>query len=95
MNRRHRRDFLKGAVASLGLAGTVAAGDDSPRPRQHNEAAAEALTAAARARFGKHLSETQAKSVRTSIMRGLQAAEAMKRVQLQNSDEPDFVFFAD
>ncbi|MBY0524382.1 MAG: hypothetical protein K2R98_13330 [Gemmataceae bacterium] len=57
--------------------------------------AAEALTDIARARYGKDLTTEQVKAIKTSIYRRQSAANLLKKVKLQNGDEPSFVFRAD
>lgn len=96
MNVRHnRRQFLKGAAAATLLTAPLQAGEN--RAQQDNAATtpAEALSAFARARFGRHMTEEQMKSVQRGISQSLSSADTIKRTRLENSDEPDFVFFAD
>lgn len=99
--KKNRREFVKGvalaAAAPLAMAGTdaavLAAGEDPPKdPRALT---AQALAQVVRARFGKHLSEAQLKSIQQTIAQHQLGAEAMKRVRLENGDEPAFIFSAD
>ncbi|MBI3408812.1 MAG: twin-arginine translocation signal domain-containing protein [Planctomycetes bacterium] len=97
--RRNRRQFLKGAAAATLLAAPLPAPIQAGESRAQQENAAptpaEALTALARARFGRHMTEEQLKSVQRGITQSLSSADTIKRTRLENSDEPDFVFFAD
>jgi len=97
--RKNRREFHKTigvlAAGSLGLTALEAgaatpAGDGNPRT-----VAAAALMDIIRARYGKFLSEDQLKRVRQKIVGNVSTAESLRRVPLQNSDEPAFVFRAD
>lgn len=91
-----RRDFLESAawaaVPAVGLAATAQAVAQEPNA---NAETARLLTEMLRARYGKQLSEEQFKSLRQKIAGQLVSADALKRIALRNSDEPDFVFFAE
>jgi hypothetical protein len=56
---------------------------------------AEALTDVARIRWGRHLSGEQLGEIAKALDGRLKGAEAMKKVNLTNADEPDVVFFAE
>jgi len=99
MSQKDRREFHKTigllAAGSLGLPALEAgaaqsAGDGNPRT-----VAATALMDIIRARYGKFLSEDQLKRVRQKVLGNVSTAESLRRVPLQNSDEPAFVFRAD
>ena len=97
--RKNRREFHKAigilAAGSLGLtslptAAAQPAGEGTPRT-----VAAAALMDIIRSRYGKFLSEDQLKRVRQKVLANLSVADRMRRVALQNADEPAFVFHAD
>jgi hypothetical protein len=97
--RKDRREFHKTigllATGTLGLAALEAdaaqpAGDGNPRT-----VAAGALMDIIRSRYGKFLSEDQLKRVRQKVLGNQSTAESLRRIPLQNSDEPAFVFRAD
>src|SRR5271165_4401510 len=54
--------------------------------------AADALTDMVRSRHGKELTGLQLAAIKQSIYRKQYACELLKKVKLQNSDEPVFVF---
>lgn len=64
-----------------------AAGDDL-------DALAKALADVVRTQFGKRLGEADLTAVTRQIRNGLERAAAMRKVELANGDEPDFVFSA-
>src|SRR5262249_34916409 len=97
--RNSRREFHKAigllAAGTLGLTPPQAgaaqpASDGNPRT-----VAAAALMDIIRARYGRFLSEEQLKRVRQKVLANLSMSESLRRVALQNSDEPAFVFRAD
>ena len=93
--RTNRRRFLKACAAgAIPLAVTSAAAQDQPAPTAPDTPAA-ALTAFARLRFGKHLTDAQVKVVQQEITSSLRLAESLKREALEPGDEPAFVFLAD
>ncbi len=65
----------------------VAAGDDL-------DALARALADVVRTQFGKRLGDADLATVTRQIRSGLERAAAMRKVELANDDEPDFVFSA-
>ena len=84
------------AAAPLAAASAPpAARADKPKPANPIQAAADALTEAARIRYGKHLNDDQVNEVQASLTRTLYIAERMKQVKLQNSDEPAVIFSAE
>ncbi len=88
-----RRDF----VAALAV---LAASTSDPALAQvakapDAKAYADALDVVIRYRFGMHLSEEQLKRVHASAMRGRANADAMKKVQLANGEDPVEAFRAD
>jgi hypothetical protein len=64
-------------------------------PPDPNTEIAQALTAIARARYGKHLTDEGQKVVRRRIGSELRSAAQLKRIKLKNGDEPAFIFRAD
>ena len=93
--RKDRRAFHKTvgllAAGSLGLTSLEAAQPAESDPRG---AAAAALMDIIRTRYGKFLSEDQLKRVRQKVLGNLSSAENLRRIPLQNSDEPAVVFRA-
>jgi hypothetical protein len=82
---------LGAGAVSMGKAGwepaLAAAGDDI-------EALAEALGEVVRAQYGSRLTKSELTTIIRQIRNGLERAEAMRKVELANGDEPDFVFSA-
>ena len=89
-----RREFAA-AVALLAAAPLAALAADKKPEVDPLTAAGEALAAAARARFGKHLTAEQLVEVEKSIRAGVFRAELLKKIPLANGDEPAFAFSAD
>ena len=87
-----RRRFLKGAtVAPVILTSSALTAAQEPEA----PSVVHSLTDIVRRRYGKHLTETQIKSVQAAIQGDLASSEALKRVRLENGDEPAFVFVPD
>lgn len=55
---------------------------------------AKALAGVVRAQYGSRLAEADVTAITRQIRNGLERAEAMRKVELANGDEPDFVFSA-
>ncbi len=90
-----RREFAQ-ALAVLAAAGAPAAAlaaDEKELPNAKEYA--EALNIVIRYRFGKHLSEEQIKRVQASVLRGRFSADALKRIEIANGDDPVAAFRAD
>ena len=58
------------------------------------DALAEALAGALRVQYGDRLSEADIATVTRHVRAALDRAEQMRKVELANGDEPDFVFAA-
>ena len=58
------------------------------------DALARALADAVRARYGSRLSDTDLATVTRQIRNALERAQQMRKTDLANGDEPDFVFSA-
>ncbi len=58
------------------------------------DALAQALGEVVRARYGSRLSEADLVAITRQIRNGLERADEVRRVELANGDEPDFVFSA-
>jgi hypothetical protein len=56
------------------------------------DALARALAAVVRAQYGDRLSAADLESVTRQIRQALDRAEQMRKIELANGDEPDFVF---
>ena len=97
--RKDRRAFHKTigllAAGSLGLPALEAGAAQPASEGDPRKVAAGALMEIIRSRYGKFLSEDQLKRVRQKILGNLSIAESLRRIPLQNSDEPAFVFQAD
>jgi hypothetical protein len=90
-----RREFAK-ALAVLAAAGAAPAALAADEPALPNaKEYAEAINVVVRYRFGKHLSEEQLKRVQASLLRGRFSADALKRVEVANGDDPAAAFRAD
>jgi hypothetical protein len=87
-----RREFH--AALALLAAASLGAGADE-KPADPLAATADALAAAVKARYGKHLTAEQLAEVEKSVRNGVLRAESMKKVKLTNADEPAFAFSAD
>lgn len=74
-------------AAAPGAAGGTAGPGDL-------DALAEALASAVRAQYGDRLSEADLATVTRQVRAALDRAEQMRKVELANGDEPDFVFSA-
>lgn len=55
---------------------------------------AEAYEEVARARFGKHVEDTQWERIRRDLDGNVRAADRLRESKLKNADEPDFIFIA-
>ncbi|MGH7339212.1 MAG: hypothetical protein ACREKH_01850 [Candidatus Rokuibacteriota bacterium] len=68
-----------------------------PSEDEKKEPSAEAkrLGEIAKVRFGQHLNEEQLKSLVEALDGGLQSGQRLRKLGLQNADEPDFLFRAD
>ena len=88
----HRRRFLK-TVAAAALAPVADATADAGEPAA--AAPAQALGDYVRARFGENLTATQLDAARTAINDTLRTADTIKRIALENAEEPAMVFLAE
>jgi hypothetical protein len=85
-----RREFgLTLAALAAGQLASDQARGQGPDPQA---VAVDALTDMVRSRHGKDLTAEQVRAIKLSIARKQYAAELLKKVKLQNSDEPVFVF---
>jgi len=92
-----RREFTRNlailvAAPLLAPSGAIAADE---KPADPVAATADALTEAARARFGNILPEEHLNKIRESIRGKVLSGQFMKKPKLQNGDEPAFSFRAD
>jgi hypothetical protein len=97
--RNDRREFHKTvgllAAGSLGLTALEAGAAQPANESNPRTVAAAALMDIIRSRFGKFLNEDQLKRVRQKVLGNLSIAESLRRIPLQNSDEPAVIFRAD
>ena len=82
------------AVAHGGLSSAARLVADE-KPPDLLTVAAEALSAATKARYGKHLTEEQLAEVQKAVKAGVFRAELLKKYPLANGDEPASAFSAD
>ncbi len=91
----NRRSFLR-TVPAVAIAATVPpAMAQTPPPAAPNDpltAQANALAEVARLKFGSYLKEGDLNDIKRVIERNLRYGEALAKVPLSNSDEPDFMF---
>ena len=94
-NRSSRRKFLQ--TAAVGAAALTPATLTQAQAAQATDppSVVQSLTDIVRRRYGKHLTEAQIKNVQTAIQGDLVSADALKRVRLENGDEPAFTFVPD
>ena len=84
------------AAAVLGQAAPAPTPTPTPVPTPEvPSSVAEALTEVVRIRWGKHLSGEQLGNIAKALDGRIKGAEAMRKVNLSNADEPDVVFFAE
>jgi hypothetical protein len=76
---------LAGVSSGVGAAATMPA---------DRGALAKALAGVIRAQYGDRLGEADLAAVTRQIENGLERAEKVRKVNLANGDEPDFVFSA-
>ena len=98
-----RRQFalrMVGAVAAVPLAVSLAQSQTPPAPQPSPPTnpspspVAVALLEVAKARFGQYLTPEEHERVLSSLNGSVGAADRLRTVKLQNSDEPDSVFSA-
>ncbi|HYC31778.1 MAG TPA: hypothetical protein VEB59_05775 [Gemmatimonadales bacterium] len=108
MTEMNRREFAESVLVAalvpvLGAAAPAASGRrwmETPAVREALEAGgdldalADALAAVVRAQYGERLGPEDLTTVTRQIRSALGRAEDMRRVELANGDEPDFVFTA-
>jgi hypothetical protein len=87
-----RREF--GAALALLAAASLGVGADE-KPADALALTADALAAAVKARYGKHLTEEQLAEVQKAVKAGVFRAELLKKYPLANGDEPASAFSAD
>jgi hypothetical protein len=97
-----RRDFARtlivtaAASAAAATAPPLAVADDPPKPKLEGvPAVGQALTDAARARYGKHLTDDQLTAVQRTITNNLFMGDRLVKLPLKNGDEPAVIFRAD
>lgn len=80
----------KPAAAAAAAADTTAVPDAPPEPSPD----ARALAGIVERRYGRHLTPEQLADVTRELDGRLRLGEALRKVELANADEPDFVFGA-
>jgi hypothetical protein len=98
-----RRSFAE-SLAAAALAPLIGSPPESIRVprwrggldplREDPGALAKSLTEAIRAQYGSRLSSQDLAGIARQIQAGLERVEQLKKVELSNGDEPDFVFGA-
>ena len=102
-----RRQFAKTMALALVLAPlasalanaqtpvpTTAMPQPSPSP-QPPSPIAEAYAEVARARFSQHVTPEQMLKIKEDLEGNVRAADRLRKLKLDNGDEPDFIFSAD
>ena len=105
-----RREFGKAAATAAGLSllpGLVLAGSPDAKPAAGAEQTkpsppvpeppseeAVALAGIVKLRYGARLDDDAMQDITRSLDGGLKTAAALRKVPLENSDEPDFLFRA-
>lgn len=104
-----RREFAGSALTAAlvpllgGVTGPLPAGwwealssalPDATAAGRSLDALAEALAGAVRVQYGSRLSAEDLATVTRQIRSALERAEQLRKVELANGDEPDFVFGA-
>jgi hypothetical protein len=88
-----RRTFLRAVPAAVTLCAAApeptAAQTTPPDPLS---AQADALAEVARLKFGSYLKDGDLNDIKRVIERNLRYGEALSKVPISNSDEPDFMF---
>lgn len=89
----NRREFGQ-TLAALAATQVLpdAAQAQGPDPQA---VAADALTDMVRSRHGNNLTADQVRAIKAAIYRKQNDAESLKKIKLQNGDEPSTVFRAD
>ena len=85
-----RRAFL-GKLTALGALGAAAAKPQTP-PSADPSPQAETLAQVVRNRFGQYLTAAEMEEVKAGIERNIRNSEAIAKIKITNSDEPDFMF---
>ncbi len=87
-----RRTFLRvvpAATLCTAIQETAPAQNPTPDPLS---AQADALAEVARLRYGSYLKEGDLNDIKRVIERNLRYSDALAKVKVSNSDEPDFIF---
>jgi hypothetical protein len=79
---------LEPALGETLLAGAASAGNDEPG------ALARALAEVIRVQYGSRLQSGDLETITRQIQSSLERAEQIRKIELANGDEPDFVFSA-
>jgi hypothetical protein len=85
--KKNRRTFLR-SLPLIPAAG-IAVAQDAPSP---NAAQIDALADTVRLRYGQYLVAGDMEEIKRGIERMQRSAEAILKVKVTNSDEPDFSF---
>lgn len=86
----NRREF--GLTLAALAATQLVSGEAQAQGPDPLAGAADALTDMVRSRHGKDLTAQQVGAIKQSIYRKQHAGDLLKKVKLQNADEPAFVF---
>ena len=101
---------LAGALPGLALVsrmGVAAEGDDKAKPAEEKAAQesaagdepeiteeAKALADLAKQRYGKYLEDDEIAGLTEDLNYGVRAGERLRKAELTNADEPDFIYRA-
>ena len=86
--------LLGSGMAPLPLGWWQAAGASGAALDGDQDTLAQALAGVIRAQYGERLVEADLATITRQIRNALDRAEQMRKVELANGDEPDFVFSA-
>jgi hypothetical protein len=87
-----RRTFLRTLAAAPMLPAIATASPQEAAAPQQRSAEVDALAETVRLRFGQYLAPDDMPEIKRGIERMLRNAEALSRIKITNSDEPDFMF---
>jgi hypothetical protein len=89
---KNRRTFLRTLAAAPIFPALAPASPQDAAPPQRPSAEVDALAETVRLRYGQYLAEDDMPEIKRGIERMLRNAEALGKIKITNSDEPDFMF---
>jgi hypothetical protein len=88
---KNRRTFLRTLAAAPIFPALAPASPQDTAP-QRPSAEVDAIAETVRLRYGQYLAEDDMPEIKRGIERMLRNAEALSKIKITNSDEPDFMF---